>query len=87
MHSLALFREFPYDLNSGDSCVYTNYLKRKVPNIIEGEGLKVSAGKRRKTCGTILPFLFKPSKNMSYPGVFVPKVPKSSVDTNEASRG
>ena len=32
------------------------------------------AGKRRKTCGTILPFLFKPSKNMSYPGGFVPKV-------------
>ena len=34
----------------------------------------MSAGKRRKTCGTILPFLFKPSKNMSYPGDFVPKV-------------
>ena len=33
LHSLALFREFPYDLSSGDSCVYTNYLKKKVPNI------------------------------------------------------
>ena len=33
LHSLALFRELPYDLNSGDSWFYTNYLKRKVPNI------------------------------------------------------
>ena len=63
---IALFRELSYDLNSADSFVYTNYLKRKVPNIFEGKGLKVSAGKRRKTCGTILPFLSKPRKNMSY---------------------
>ena len=33
LHSLALFRELPYDLNSGDSFVYTNYLKRKGPNM------------------------------------------------------
>ena len=33
LHRLALFRELPYDLNSGYSCVYTNYLKKKVPNI------------------------------------------------------
>ena len=42
--------------------------------MFEGKGLKVFAGKTRKPCGSMLLFLFKPRKNMSYPGGFVPKV-------------